>query len=78
MSQYCLTCGELTTTAFDASNGTTYCEGCGNVLEENAIVNEITFGETSGGAAIVQGSYVAAGSGECSRVEKQDFRACRC
>lgn len=28
------------------------------VLEENAIVSEITFGETGGGAAMVQGSYV--------------------
>lgn len=54
----------MSTTGFDPSSGTTYCEGCGNVLEESAIVNEITFGETGAGAAIVQGSYVAAGQGE--------------
>lgn len=30
------------------------------VLEESSIVAEVTFGETSGGAAIVQGSYVGA------------------
>lgn len=32
------------------------------VVEENAIVNEIAFGETSNGAAIVQGSFVAQGA----------------
>ena len=33
---------------------------CVQVLEENVIVSEITFGETGGGAAMVQGSYVGA------------------
>jgi hypothetical protein len=36
------------------------------VLEENAIVAEVTFGEASSGAAIVQGSYVGANSSQPS------------
>lgn len=31
-------------------------------MEENTIVNEIAFGETANGAAIVQGSFVAQGA----------------
>ncbi|QSL67173.1 hypothetical protein MERGE_001562 [Pneumocystis wakefieldiae] len=42
----------------DSSSGITYCISCGNVIEENVIVSEITFGEASSGAAIVQGSFV--------------------
>ncbi|KAG5440408.1 hypothetical protein PCK2_000541 [Pneumocystis canis] len=42
----------------DSSSGITYCVSCGNVIEENVIVSEITFGEASSGAAIVQGSFV--------------------
>lgn len=34
-------------------------------MEENTIVSEVTFGETSTGAAMVQGSYVARGSSKC-------------
>lgn len=33
-------------------------------MEENTIVNEISFGETGSGAAMVQGSYVSQGSSE--------------
>lgn len=33
-------------------------------MEENAIVSEVSFGETSNGAAMVQGSYVGQGSSE--------------
>ncbi|KZO94648.1 cyclin-like protein [Calocera viscosa TUFC12733] len=47
---------------FDASAGASFCVECGCVTEENTIVAEVTFGETSGGAAIVQGSHVAAGA----------------
>jgi hypothetical protein len=32
------------------------------VIEENAIVSEITFGETSSGGAMVQGSFVGQGA----------------
>lgn len=33
-------------------------------MEENTIVSEVTFGETSTGAAMVQGAYVGQGSSE--------------
>ncbi|KZV83445.1 hypothetical protein EXIGLDRAFT_656106 [Exidia glandulosa HHB12029] len=47
---------------YDSASGSSYCVGCGVVASENAIVSEVTFGETSSGAAMVQGSYVGAGS----------------
>lgn len=34
------------------------CSKCGRVFEENPIVSEVTFGESSNGAAVVQGSFV--------------------
>lgn len=34
------------------------------MIEENTIISEVTFGETSSGAAMVQGSYVGQGSSE--------------
>jgi transcription factor IIIB subunit 2 len=55
----CSTCNSAVV-EFDSAQGQSYCAGCGTVLEENEIVSEITFGESSGGAAIVQGSFVAA------------------
>ncbi|CCJ28823.1 unnamed protein product, partial [Pneumocystis jirovecii] len=55
----CLSCGSSNLEA-DSSSGITYCVSCGNVIEENVIVSEITFGEASSGAAIVQGSFVGA------------------
>jgi len=59
MARACPSCGnnEINT---DEKSGTTYCERCGTVVEENAIVSEVVFGETSTGAAVVQGSFVAA------------------
>ncbi|KDE07061.1 hypothetical protein MVLG_02637 [Microbotryum lychnidis-dioicae p1A1 Lamole] len=54
----CYSCGKDTLLEVDGAR--TVCTRCGTVLEENAIVSEITFGETGGGAAIVQGSYVGA------------------
>ncbi|KAH7099019.1 BRF1-domain-containing protein [Auriculariales sp. MPI-PUGE-AT-0066] len=47
---------------YQADTGTSVCTDCGNVIEENAIVAEVTFGETGSGAAMVQGSFVGAGS----------------
>lgn len=46
----------------DSTQGQTYCGGCGIVLEENTIVSEIAFGESSSGAAVAMGSYVGAGA----------------
>lgn len=36
------------------------CQNCGRVFEENPIVSEVTFGESSNGAAVVQGAFVGA------------------
>ncbi|KAF7719739.1 Uncharacterized protein PECH_005700 [Penicillium ucsense] len=38
--------------------GQKVCSGCGTVISESNIVSEVTFGETSAGAAVVQGSFV--------------------
>ncbi|KAJ5362607.1 hypothetical protein N7541_003451 [Penicillium brevicompactum] len=38
--------------------GTKVCSGCGTVISESNIVSEVTFGESSSGAAMVQGSFV--------------------
>ncbi|KAF7590120.1 transcription factor TFIIIB subunit brf1 [Aspergillus hancockii] len=39
-------------------DGQKVCSGCGTVISESNIVSEVTFGETSSGAAIVQGTFV--------------------
>ncbi|KAL5113542.1 transcription factor TFIIIB subunit brf1 [Pleosporales sp. CAS-2024a] len=39
-------------------NGNTLCLECGTVHEESAIVSEVTFGETAGGAAMVEGGFI--------------------
>ncbi|KAG7087469.1 hypothetical protein E1B28_013434 [Marasmius oreades] len=57
----CTDCGG-TVIEYDASAGNGFCVKCGTVVEENTIVNEVTFGETSSGAAMVQGSYVGQGA----------------
>ncbi|KAF9259797.1 cyclin-like protein [Marasmius fiardii PR-910] len=57
----CTDCGG-TVIEYDAAAGNGFCVKCGTVVEENTIVNEVTFGETSSGAAMVQGSYVGQGA----------------
>lgn len=57
----CNDCGG-TVIEYDAAAGNGFCVKCGTVVEENTIVSEITFGESSNGAAMVQGSYVGQGS----------------
>lgn len=57
----CPGCASSNPADFDDSNGTLVCTNCGTVLQDSQIVSEITFGETSSGAAMVQGSYVAEG-----------------
>lgn len=42
-------------------DGQKVCSGCGTVVGEANIVSEVTFGETSTGAAVVQGSFVGEG-----------------
>ncbi|KAL3482334.1 hypothetical protein BJX99DRAFT_242997 [Aspergillus californicus] len=39
-------------------DGQRVCSGCGTVVSEANIVSEVTFGETSSGAAVVQGAFV--------------------
>ena len=57
----CTDCGG-TVIEYDHAAGNGFCIKCGTVVEENTIVNEIAFGETSSGAAMVQGSFVAQGA----------------
>ncbi|KAF8446219.1 cyclin-like protein [Boletus edulis BED1] len=57
----CTDCGG-TVIEYDPAAGNGFCVKCGTVVEENTIVSEVTFGETSTGAAMVQGAYVGQGS----------------
>ncbi|KAF2025250.1 BRF1-domain-containing protein [Setomelanomma holmii] len=41
-----------------SDEGSTVCYTCGTVHEESAIVSEVTFGETAGGAAMVEGGFI--------------------
>jgi len=52
----------------DHSNANTdlVCKNCGVVSEDNPIVSEVTFGETSAGAAVVLGSFISAGQSHAS------------
>ncbi|RKP15496.1 cyclin-like protein, partial [Piptocephalis cylindrospora] len=56
----CLECGG--TILQNEAEGNSYCSKCGLVLEENTIVSEVSFGEKSNGAAVLQGTYVGAGA----------------
>ncbi|KAI1436110.1 hypothetical protein GGR50DRAFT_256326 [Xylaria sp. CBS 124048] len=40
-----------------------FCSACGREIDSSNIVAEVVFGETSSGAAVVQGSYIAADQG---------------
>ncbi|KAI9689940.1 MAG: transcription factor TFIIIB subunit brf1 [Bathelium mastoideum] len=42
-------------------DGERVCETCGSIISENNIVAEVTFGENSAGAAVVQGGYIGEG-----------------
>ncbi|KAI9250880.1 hypothetical protein BDA99DRAFT_204177 [Phascolomyces articulosus] len=57
-------CGSSKTET-DAASGTIVCVGCGEVLEENTIVSEVTFQEISGGKTVLSGSF-AGDSGRIS------------
>lgn len=48
------------------ANNDLVCKDCGVVSEDNPIVSEVTFGETSSGAAVVQGSFIQAGQAHAS------------
>ncbi|KAL3230688.1 Transcription factor IIIB 70 kDa subunit [Nakaseomyces bracarensis] len=57
----CKGCGS-TDLVVDTSNANNdlVCQNCGIVCEDNPIVSEVTFAETSSGAATVTGSFVSA------------------
>jgi len=44
---------------YETHEGTKICINCGTVKDDNQIVAEVTFGETSTGAATVQGGFVS-------------------
>lgn len=48
-------------TQYDAKLGHTVCIDCGRVLEENAVVAELGFSETKGGAIAADGFFIGAG-----------------
>ncbi|KAJ7208057.1 BRF1-domain-containing protein [Mycena pura] len=76
----CKDCGG-TVLEYDTAAGNGVCVNCGMVIEENAIVSEVTFGETASGGAMVQGSFVGQGatharmSGPYGNRENGDSRA---
>ncbi|KAH8652737.1 hypothetical protein BGZ60DRAFT_533599 [Tricladium varicosporioides] len=55
-----LTCGDATCPG-PIEDG--ICKGCGQIIEESNIVAEVQFGESSSGAAVVQGSFLGADQG---------------
>ncbi|KAJ7714059.1 BRF1-domain-containing protein [Mycena metata] len=57
----CKDCGG-TVLEYDTAAGNGVCVACGMVIEENGMVSELTFGETSSGGAMVQGSFVGQGA----------------
>ena len=65
MAPCCENCGG-TDIDFDPSRGDAVCIQCGTVLEENTIVNEVTFAQDAGGGSSVVGQFVAATPGAAS------------
>ena len=58
----CTNCGG-TDIDHDPSRGDAVCIQCGTVLEENTIVNEVTFAQDAAGGSSVVGQFVAATPG---------------
>ncbi|KAA1134543.1 transcription factor TFIIIB subunit brf1 [Puccinia graminis f. sp. tritici] len=56
----CPVCGDAAVIEYDSSAGNAVCTTCGYVVDENTIVAEVTFGESSNGAAVLQGSSLGA------------------
>jgi len=59
---YCTNCG-CTDIEYDQQRGDAACINCGTVLEENTIVNEVTFSQDAGGGSSVVGQFVASTPG---------------
>lgn len=47
----------------DSTQGNSVCQACGTVLEENAVVAEVTFAELASGASVLQGQFISAETG---------------
>ena len=56
----CQTCGP-SDTEYDSALGHVVCLGCGQVLEQNAMVSELTFTESAGGAVLADGFTLKVG-----------------
>ncbi|GAA6071155.1 BRF1 RNA polymerase III transcription initiation factor subunit a isoform X1 [Tachysurus ichikawai] len=57
----CKNCGG-TDVDVDQARGDAVCMGCGSVLEDNIIVSEVMFVESSSGASSAVGQFVASDS----------------
>ncbi|XP_064420844.1 transcription factor IIIB 90 kDa subunit isoform X2 [Latimeria chalumnae] len=57
-AQACKNCG-CTEIDIDQARGDAVCTGCGSVLEDNIIVSEVQFVETSGGGSSAVGQFVS-------------------
>ncbi|KAL2098636.1 hypothetical protein ACEWY4_005116 [Coilia grayii] len=68
----CKTCGG-TDIDVDQSRGDAVCVGCGSVLEDNIIVSEVTFVESSGGGISAVGTFVASDGGGPTPSLGRDF-----
>lgn len=55
---FCKTCNDVTETLYSDSRGETYCTRCGAVLEENRIVEAVTFTEGASGAVRATGQFI--------------------
>ena len=53
-------CQNCTNGDVHEDDGQLICRSCGSIVEESRITQELTFGEASNGAAVVQGTYVGA------------------
>lgn len=51
---------------YDSAAGNSVCINCGAVVEENAVVAEVTFAELSNGASVLEGQFISAERGKTS------------
>lgn len=49
---------------YDSAAGNSVCVSCGAVVEENAVVAEVTFAELSNGASVLEGQFISAERGK--------------
>jgi transcription factor IIIB 90 kDa subunit len=61
----CQNCGS-NDIEYDQNQGNSICISCGAVLEESAVVSEITFTELGNGSVTFQGQFVSAEKGRAS------------